>query len=476
MTEKVKRLEGYDAVIAGAGTAGCVLAKDLAVKGKKVIVIERGGAGRKFLGSPYAMMLGGHVEGGLPKSLWVSTIEGDNVLVGKGLGGGSKTYAGGCFMPNFEMWAKWGVDLKPYLEGAKKDTWCSETPDEFLGPGAKRLMEASDKAGYPFGKMMKHTDWNKCRVGCSMCMSGCKYGAKWEGKYAAEEAIEHGATFLYNLNVEDVILKDGVAVGLRARDAGGQIYEIRGKIIISSSGGSGSSVIFSKSGLAKAGSWFTGDPSILAFGFLPKGVEGSGREVQFTAFYEDKENKCVFGAAGMTPGFLWRMNNLTNEGLGSVKDWGRYHQNLCIFCKMHDDDQGQVLIDGKMSKVYTQEDLLRQNYARAVTRQILIAAGCSPDDIHYSPTILGHPSGTIKIGQLLDANCESLDIKNLYACDTSVFPEAPGMPPVLTLICLAKRLAAYLLGEKPILPEAEAIIRARERVTAQVVKSSTHES
>ncbi|HSG17062.1 MAG TPA: GMC oxidoreductase [Anaerolineae bacterium] len=38
------------------------------------------------------------------------------------------------------------------------------------------------------------------------------------------------------------------------------------------------------------------------------------------------------------------------------------------------------------------------------------------------------------------------EIKNLYVCDASVFPQALARPTVLTIISLAKRLAEHLIG------------------------------
>ena len=47
------------------------------------------------------------------------------------------------------------------------------------------------------------------------------------------------------------------------------------------------------------------------------------------------------------------------------------------------------------------------------------------------------------MGELLDTNLET-PVRNLYCCDTSVLPEAPGRPPVLTIVVLGKRLARRL--------------------------------
>jgi choline dehydrogenase-like flavoprotein len=58
-----------------------------------------------------------------------------------------------------------------------------------------------------------------------------------------------------------------------------------------------------------------------------------------------------------------------------------------------------------------------------------------------------HPGGTVKINDLVDSNLKT-EYENLYVCDCSVIPFSWGLPPMLTLICLGKRLAKHLKGQK----------------------------
>jgi len=55
----------------------------------------------------------------------------------------------------------------------------------------------------------------------------------------------------------------------------------------------------------------------------------------------------------------------------------------------------------------------------------------------------GHPGGTAAIGEIVDKDLQT-EVNNLFACDASVLPTAPGLPPILTIVALAKRLAKQL--------------------------------
>jgi choline dehydrogenase-like flavoprotein len=84
--------------------------------------------------------------------------------------------------------------------------------------------------------------------------------------------------------------------------------------------------------------------------------------------------------------------------------------------------------------------------AEQVARRILLKAGCDPETLFLTPLRGTHPSGTVRIGAMVSADLET-EIKNLYVCDASVFPEALARPTVLVIVSLAKRLAERLIGD-----------------------------
>jgi choline dehydrogenase-like flavoprotein len=81
--------------------------------------------------------------------------------------------------------------------------------------------------------------------------------------------------------------------------------------------------------------------------------------------------------------------------------------------------------------------------AEEVCRAILRQAGADPDSMFMTPLRGTHPSGTVRIGEMLDTNLQT-EIPGLYVCDASTFPEALARPTVLTIIGLGKRLAKTL--------------------------------
>lgn len=442
MGQKVTKLEA-DVVIAGGGPGGCTVAKELSKKGKKVILVEKGGDSDRFVGNGLGVLLR------LEKSFSIpfptkKTKEGDTVILAKCLGGGTLLYAGSAFEPDVEYWKRHGIELsQDSIDEAKEECWVNLPPDEFIGPGTKRIWEATTDLNIPFEKLHRHIDFSKCRTGCEYCTNGCRKDAKWTAVEFAKEAVMNGATVLTHTEVEDIITEDGTATGVRAAGKGGR-YQINAKVVVCSSGGTHTARILQRSGLPDAGNWFTGDPTFFTFGFVKDGPGNSG-EHNMTIGWHDEEHGIVF-CSMLSPLLAWHMQFVQDELLKSLTRLHRFRKSLGVFSKVSDEGVGKVFANGKISKTFTERDRKHFEYARDVNKRILLKAGCDPDDIHYSSFVLGHPSGSVKVGQLLDTNLET-SVKNLYCCDTSVFPEAPGRPPALTIVVLAKRLARHLEGK-----------------------------
>ena len=116
---------------------------------------------------------------------------------------------------------------------------------------------------------------------------------------------------------------------------------------------------------------------------------------------------------------------------------------LGMMVKIADESIGHVNSDGTFSKPVTDKDWDKLNEGTAITREILVKAGAYSESITVSRAQGAHPGGTAAIGKVVDKDLQA-KADNLFVCDCSVLPDSPGMPPILTIAALAKRLAKTL--------------------------------
>ncbi len=442
MSRQLIKLE-TDVVIIGGGPGGCTTAKELSSRGKKVILLEKGGDDDRLLGNRFGAGALIRLEKGFYFPLpFKRTQEGDPVILAKCLGGGTVIYLGSAFPPDIDYWKRYSVEIgQDLIDEAMRETWVNLPPDDFIGPGTRRVWEAANEIGIPFEKLYRHVDFSRCEPACDKCPNGCLKNAKWTAREFAAQAIGNGATLLTNTEVEEIIVEGNIAVGVRAAGKKGRKYEINAKVVVCAAGGTQSARMLQRTGLRDAGSWFTADPTFFTFGFV-KDRAGNAGEHPMSVGWHDEERKVIFCSL-LSPFPAWQLQFVQDEHFKGLANLHRYGKALGVFSKVSDDGVGRVLPNGNLSKTFTEDDMKRFAYSREVNTRILVKAGCDQNDIHHSGFILGHPSGTVKVGQLLDSNLET-SVKNLYCCDASIMPEAPGRPPVLTIVVMAKRLARRL--------------------------------
>jgi choline dehydrogenase-like flavoprotein len=122
-----------------------------------------------------------------------------------------------------------------------------------------------------------------------------------------------------------------------------------------------------------------------------------------------------------------------------------FHNTARIMIKAKDTLGGRLTDSGGVRKKLIDADRNKILHGYENAKKILLAAGAK--DIYKTWYLAAHPGGTVKIGELVDANLKT-HVDNLYVCDCSVIPEAWGLPPMMSIIGLGKRLARQLSGEK----------------------------
>ena len=114
-----------------------------------------------------------------------------------------------------------------------------------------------------------------------------------------------------------------------------------------------------------------------------------------------------------------------------------------MMIKIKDENNG-VVENNNSYKELTEKDKELLNRGEDIVKDILINNNIKEDSIISTMIRGSHPSGTCAIGKVVNKNLEVEDLPNLYVCDSSIFPESLGVPPILGIIAISKNLVNNL--------------------------------
>lgn len=424
----------YDAIVVGTGPGGATVARDLAKSRKKVLILEWGD-NDKTKGTIFQALkrLGIPGKGVLITNNMLAMVRGITT------GGSSIFYYGTAFTPPVDMLKSYGIDISREMEELRGEVPIAPLSDQLFGPMARRIMESARSIGYQWDRLPKFIYQDKCQPGCGKCNYGCPNGAKWNGSMFVEEAVSYGATLFSHARVSKVILDNKKAVGVEFAMKGKDMKVYAPKIIIAA-GGIGSPVILRNSGIKGAGYDYFFDPLICVMGTV-KDIKG-GSEIPMAAGHQFVEDGYVMTDMTVPTG-LYRVF------AAEVFHFHRlfsHSRTLSIMVKEKDSLGGRLTNGGGVRKKMAEIDYRKLDHGYERAKNILLNAGAK--NIFKSWYLAAHPGGTVKINHLVDKNLQT-EYENLYVCDCSVIPEAWGLPPTYTILCLAKRLAKQLIGSVP---------------------------
>ncbi|ACL04163.1 glucose-methanol-choline oxidoreductase [Desulfatibacillum aliphaticivorans] len=422
----------YDAIIVGTGPGGASTARGLSAKGARVLMLEWGG-GEPFNGSQVQSL---SMIGAPGKNVFITP---QGLIVGRAttVGGSTSLYCATAFDPPREMLERYGVDVSQEAAEVLDEIPCAPLKDSLTGEGVRRLAESARSLGYDWKKIRKFIYQDKCRLDCYKCYTGCPYGAKWTARNFAHDAVANGAHLLDRARVRRVIVRNGRAEGVVFRHKG-RDHKAFAPMVVLGAGGLETPIILRRSGIKEAGFDFFVDPLVMAFGVTGDSVGGG--EVPMTAGVHFEDEGIMLTDLSVHPsvymGFTAQMMRF-DQVLAHKKVLG-------IMVKIRDDLGGRLTDRGGVMKNLGKADWGRLRKGYGIAKKILKGAGAV--DCFKTWYIAGHPGGTAKIGDVVDANLMTR-IENLFVCDCSVIPEAWGVPPSYTLASLGKRLAAHIAAK-----------------------------
>lgn len=423
-----------DAVVVGSGPGGATVARELSKMGKQIILCESGSY-YKNLGKFYSPMMM------MKKGGMTFSKNGLLLNIGKTAGGLSMVYAATATKPPAWLKDKYGIDLQTEIDEIYKEIPVQPLPDALIGPGARLLMESGRALGMDWKPTDKYIRPEKCPLHCGQCVIGCTTGAKWTAREFLNEAEQNGAKLLFQAQVDKVLTKGGQAVGVAAKGPEGN-FIVRADRVVISAGGPASPVILQRSGLKDVGDGFMCDPVHFVYGVGPD--YGNMFDVPISAAAHLEDDGILFSDISCSRMFNYGILAYTGvKGLAFMRKAAKHNKLLCVMVKVKDELNGRVNEDGNIYKPIDEEAQKRIKKGSSIAKEILLKSGVKSKNIVVGKAWGGHPGGTVPLGKHLDNNCQT-EIKNCFCVDNSIIPEPWGLPPTLTIIAMAKRLAKHL--------------------------------
>ena len=237
----------FDAIVVGTGPGGSTVAKELAAKGMKILILEWGKA------PP--------VKGTLSQMATMAAIPGKSlkltssfmpIIRGVTLGGSSTLCYATAYAPPKNLFLRYNIDLSEELNEALHELPIAPLKDELIGPMARRIMSSARTAGYNWQKLEKIINQSICQSGCWRCSYGCPYGAKWSAGQFVYQAINNDAVLKTGAKVKTVLVKNNQAHGVEYT-LSGTSHKAFAKTVILAAGGLGSPGILMNSGITDVG-------------------------------------------------------------------------------------------------------------------------------------------------------------------------------------------------------------------------------
>lgn len=456
----------WDAIIIGTGVSGPRLALRLQEAGLKVLILEAGEHfnrhtyPRKEIDANSKLYWGGGIE--------LNTRADLGILRPKVVGGGSIVNQALLDRFDEEALRSWkeqsGIDflsvegMAPWYEKSESQICSQKIPLEYQNGNAKIFRKGLENAGFGFDFLTRAQKDCRFQEGndCIECLAGCRIDSKQSSAITVlPKAQALGAELLAQFEV-DRIKDDSSGIEVFGKIHGQQMI-FKARYLVLAAGAIGNSKILLNSGFKKnypaLGENFFTHPQSMSLGLYQEAINPHKGPLQT---YKSKEP-------------YFRKNGFKLENVFAppvaismlIPGFGKDHRHkmqqithmACVEVAIRDTNPGRIemLKPGKFRviKNLNSEDQLRLEKGKKVIRDIFNSTGAT-EIIEGSFNIGLHLMGGLGLGVDAQKSVVSPEFNlhnhpHIFVADSSVFPNAPGINPSLTIMALSEKASARML-------------------------------
>jgi choline dehydrogenase-like flavoprotein len=421
-------------IVVGSGAGGSAAARELALSGADVLVLEAGGPFRPF--PRLAPWLSPLRHAGVLRPWILSQVvagmevtrAGRDLLVIRGTSeGGSTVISCGNWVRASRGLARIGLDLSAEFEQLEALVRPAPFPRARWRPTTERLFLAASELGLDPQLTPKAADAQRCRA-CGLCELGCATGARWDARRFLEDAGRAGAVVRLGTPVRRLVFEGHRVCGVEVGEAKARI---RADVVVLAAGAVGTARILRASDIPVADRLWV-DVVLTVGGRVRRARQLAEPPM---VWYASREGYILSPYIDILSHFVHR-------------PWRRVplQDRVGLMVKLADESNGRVDEGGRVSKLVTPSERARLDEASALAREVLARAGVQGP---YEDGVLngGHLGGTVPLRREDVASMRPAGLPGgLWVADLSLVPESQGLPTMETTAAIALRVARRIIA------------------------------
>jgi len=456
----------YDYIIVGSGASGGALSYFLSRAGANVLMLE---AGKRHSAETFSsnemqanaeLMWGGGTE---------MSADADQIFLrGKVVGGG--TIINQCLLDRFDNVAynDWrtqsGVGfhdlstMNRHYDEVESHLNLYTMKEEDWNGNAELYAKGFDNLGLDYAPLRRGQANCNNDNDCIVCLGGCSRKSKQSTlETFIPKAEKEGLTLVSEFEVAEVIHGESF-VSVQGNHKG-EATTYYGKKCILAAGSVGTTKLLLKSQLQHRlpalGKNFHCHPQWMSIAFFNDIIDSHKGYFQTLKSSDPRFRDWGFKLENVFAGPI--AVAMLNQGYGGDHQqfMQRYRNMACIEVAVRDQDPGQITLNnsGKLviKKPLSDGDQQRANHGNRLVNDMFKSLGAY--ETMTSPMRIGlHLMGGCTMGQnestsVVNEGFEVHGMKNIIIADSSTFPNAPGINPMLTILALAHKASETILAE-----------------------------